>query len=84
LFAKEKVPSACDLGISSVEDSRVPEGEIRTPLGGFINHSFKPNCDIVQKRGVYRLVTLREIKKDEELTVDYSPWYDKAMLKTYN
>ena len=54
---------------------------IRTPLGGFINHSDNPNC--VKIRGVlglkdveqynkYFLYTIRDIKAWEELTVKYT------------
>lgn len=48
---------------------------VRTPLGGFINHSEKPNC-IVRKAidnryTVYELVTIKNITKDEEITLDY-------------
>ena len=58
---------------------------IRTPLGGFINHSDNPNC-IIQKQEegsdtlekgfpvIHFLVTLRAIQKDEELTVRYTTY----------
>lgn len=48
---------------------------IRTPLGGFINHSTKPNCKITDlcqiDKPYYYLVALRDIFPDEELTVNY-------------
>jgi|TARA_X000001388_G_scaffold44280_1_gene31391 SET domain-containing protein len=44
---------------------------IRTPLGGFLNHSNKPNCYIVSKDDIGTLHTVRLIKKNEELTVYY-------------
>jgi len=45
---------------------------IRTPLGGFINHALKPNCELVENGNQYILRTLRNILPNEELTVRYS------------
>lgn len=49
---------------------------IRTPLGGFINHSNNPNCIILPDPKVphtsSELVTVRPIKAGEELTVYYT------------
>lgn len=53
-----------------------------TPLGGFVNHSYSPNADILQgKKRV--LITTKEIKAGDEITIDYTPWYDPEALKTY-
>ena len=66
------------LGLSHI----IVDGEIiRTPLGGFVNHSDKPNC--IKVRGVlglkeveqtnkYFLYTLRDVKAWEELTCKYT------------
>jgi SET domain-containing protein len=45
---------------------------IRTPLGGFLNHANKPNCELVENGNQYILRTLRNILPKEELTVKYS------------
>jgi hypothetical protein len=50
---------------------------IRTPLGGFINHSSKPNCtltkqDITNNISLYRLTPLYNIMSGEEITLDYT------------
>ena len=50
---------------------------IRTPLGGFINHSNDSNCVKVELRMMnekfnykkWNLITSQDIKKGEELTV---------------
>ena len=45
---------------------------VRTPLGGFLNHSEDPNCKVVrQSRDVYCLVAIKDISAEEELTVYY-------------
>ena len=61
------------LGLSHI----IVDGEIiRTPLGGFVNHSNKPNCikekeDCIYEQRTY-LVTNRLIKKGEEITTKYT------------
>ena len=45
---------------------------IRTPLGGFINHSDTPNCFIVVEPEWSRMYTVRPIMQGEELTVYYT------------
>jgi SET domain-containing protein len=73
LFALEPIKKETNLGIShrSEMDDNFDEDYIRTPLGGFINHSEKPNCELVWKYFGYELWTLEEIKKGEELTLKY-------------
>ena len=64
VFAPNKI-----LGISHhIVDYQI----IRTPLGGFLNHANKPNCELVENGNTYILRTLRNILPKEELTVKYS------------
>jgi len=44
---------------------------VRTPLGGFINHSENPNCYISTDTEERTLHSVRPIKAGEELTVYY-------------
>ena len=82
LFAKEGIAQGDNLGISHVE---IGSGIIRTPMGGFINHSNTPNVVKVELNinetddpllkvatKKWNLVALRDIKKGEELTVRYT------------
>jgi SET domain-containing protein len=46
---------------------------IRTPLGGFINHSETPNCIIEKEEDIWYLETTDDITDNEELTVRYFP-----------
>ena len=80
LFAKEGIAQGTNLGMSHVKFN----GTIfRTPLGGFINHSETPNTEkavllMVKEDKIkfnykkWNLMTLRDIKKGEELTVKYT------------
>jgi hypothetical protein len=50
---------------------------IRTPLGGFINHSDKSNCFLECTQDwddyfVFNIITKRLVKKNEELLLDYN------------
>ena len=73
LFAVEDIRSGV-LGIGWVKQDIFPDGYIRTPLGGFINHSDDPNCHKINHEdvGVMWLVATRDIKVGEELTVRYT------------
>ena len=82
LFAVKGIAQGTNLGMTHVKFN----GTIfRTPLGGFINHSDdanvvkaellmtnhdNPNLKFDYKK--WNLITLRDIKKGEELTVKYT------------
>jgi hypothetical protein len=85
LFAKEGIGQGTNLGMSHV---LIGSGLIRTPLGGFINHSDEGNIVKVEHKinekddpllkmatKKWNLITLRDIKEGEELTVRYT-FYD--------
>ena len=88
LFANNDIPKGTDLGISHIEiekDKMAPLEMLRTPLGGFINHSDKPNCVKVESVTLQRvnplydhnftkwdLLTIKNIEAGEELTISYT------------
>ena len=75
IFAKEDIPKGIEIGISHIYDPEFDDDFIRTPLGGFINHSESPNCELVEKDENYHYKILRTLKKIElgkELTTKYS------------
>ncbi len=83
LFAKKAIPKDHDFGITHVADSRFPDGLIRTPFGGFINHSYSPNCELYEDEDTFHARTVKDVVKDEELTVDYYPYYTKEELAEF-
>ena len=85
LFATEQIKKGYCLGIAHIRLDGFPQGYFRTPLGGFYNHSDKPNCKLINTKSVqrepseyfdiYELKTLhaiRNIKTGEELTCRYT------------
>jgi len=77
LFADQDINQATNLGITHI---KIDDNIIRTPLGGFINHSNTPNCVKVELhangtepfRKKWNLVTTQDIKKGEEITLRYT------------
>jgi SET domain-containing protein len=83
LFAVENIKAGIFLGESHIWEANRWE-YIRTPLGGFINHSDNPNCfistNIHYHHGNQReLYTTRPIKIGEEITVFYTVGYDDIL-----
>ena len=73
LYSTESLYPGQYLGITHVSNDRFENGYIRTPLGGFINHSDTPNCEVREDvDGNLMLFTLRPIPSNEELTLKYN------------
>ena len=77
LFADQDIRKATNLGVTHI---KIADTIIRTPLGGFINHSNTPNCAKVELhangsepfRKKWNLITRKDIKKGEEITLRYT------------
>ena len=70
LFATEDISDGTSLGISH---HLINFETIRTPLGGFYNHSDDPNCKkICGKGNWYELESIEDIKTGDEITVSYT------------
>ena len=91
VFAKEKIERGTNLGMSHI---KLGSQIIRTPLGGFLNHSETPNCHKTKLRYTsednpkikfdyvaWNLVAVEDIKEGEELTIKYE-WYNPRGGKT--
>ena len=72
LFATCSISKGTNLGISHVYNADFEDGWIRTPLGGFINHSDDPNCMKWCEDDKYFIKTLKPIHKGEELLLKYT------------
>lgn len=72
LFAIQEIKAGVELGITHVKDNRFLHGYIRTPLGGFFNHSSEPNCEAVYENDFIKIKTLSIVNSDDEITVDYT------------
>ena len=72
ILAQVALPAEANLGTTHFPRAGQPHGFIRTPLGGFINHSDRPNCRKVDEGGVLHLITDRVIEAGDELTVRYT------------
>jgi len=72
LVAEVEIQAGVDLGETHVFAVSQNRREwVRTPLGGFINHSENPNCYISTNTEERILHSIRPIKAGEELTVYY-------------
>ena len=69
LFAKEDIDDNTKIGLGWLV---VGAELIRTPLGGFINHSDNPNTIKEKVDDKYYLYSIRDIKKGEEITLKYT------------
>ena len=77
LFAIAPIKKGFNLGVSHIYAPGFHQNHIRTPVGGFINHSDEPNCIKIESPEesmltYFSLVTTRDIEQDEELTVKYT------------
>jgi len=77
LFTTKPIRKSTNLGISHVADRHFKNGYIRTPLGGFINHSNTPNCKTVKGGRLISIITITDIKAGQELTLKYT-FYDPS------
>ena len=82
LFANQKIMQGTNLGMCHL---KIGDTIFRTPLGGFINHANTANCVKVELRMTdedlqghkydykkWNLITSKDIKEGEELTVRYT------------
>jgi hypothetical protein len=72
LFAIKEIRIGTTLGMTHYELQDEPNGYLRTPLGGFINHSDNPNCELYHMGTKKFLVATQDIEPLEELTVTYT------------
>ena len=72
LFALKEIPANKTIGMTHYYLKGEPNDYIRTPLGGFINHSDTPNCALYTVNNKKYLVPEQDIEPLEELTLKYT------------
>jgi SET domain-containing protein len=74
-FANVDLKSGTKLGVGleKIDDTGEPDIDYnRFDICTYTNHSDNPNLFFKKEDNNYYFYTLRDIKKDEELTIDYS------------
>ena len=63
----------------------LPIPMITEHLGVWVNHSYQPNAELRWINYAWQIVTIKQVKRDDEITVDYShtPWYIEGALAHY-
>ena len=79
LFATKELQADVNIGVTHIIDAQTHE-VIRTPLGGFINHSEKPNSRLIHLARNSYLVLDKDVKSGEEITLKYT-MYDPTKAK---
>ena len=73
LFATERITKGTLIGIIHHPDSHAENSFIRTPLGGFGNHSDTPNCfKLLMEGKTWWIGADKDIEVGEELTWRYT------------
>ena len=74
LFTTKLLEVKTELGISHInyEGGDFHSNFIRTPLGGFVNHSENPNCELYECGNYLKMRTIKDIIPGQELTLTYS------------
>ena len=67
VFAVVPISQGESLGLSHINAPEL----IRTPLGGYINHSMNPNCMRIQEGNRWYLTAISDIRVGEEITLMY-------------
>lgn len=72
LFATKYIKNGTLLGTTHVYDDRFEDGLIRTPLGGFFNHSENPNIELREVDFGLFMIAIKDINEGEEITGKYT------------
>jgi len=73
ILTKVEIEKDTNLGATHFPNNDQLHGYIRTPTGGFLNHSNTPNCRKEEDgSGILYLITNQDIKAGEELTIKYT------------
>ena len=89
LFTTKPIEQGTYIGMTHIAYIKAEHGVVRTPLGGFGNHSDTPNCfKLLMDPETWWIGASRDIEPGEELTWSYtlysieSKTYEKESGKT--
>ena len=66
-----------------IDNTWTIDGSSRANRARYINHSCEPNCEASIRDGRVLIHALRDIKKGEELTIDYGEEYFKEFIEPH-
>lgn len=81
VLSKEEDDASQSHYLFLVSKKKTIDGWIPRNPAKYINHSCRPNCEIVIKNERVWVMSLRAIRQDEELSYDYDTEYFEAYIK---
>ena len=72
-----KFDNSKDIYLFNINEKYDLDGDFKWNTARLINHSCNPNCEVEGEGLKLWISSIREIKKDEELTYDYGFGYDE-------
>ncbi len=85
LYASKRITKGTLIGITHHVNSNSQDGVIRTPLGGFGNHSDTPNCfKLLMEDATWWIGAKEDIDPGEELTWKYTLYNPQEEEKMTN
>ena len=72
LFTEVDIKKNTFIGVTHIRDEQFENKYIRTPLGGFVNHSEDSNLKKLLIDDKFYLLTKNSIKAGDELTLTYT------------
>ncbi|HZS48537.1 MAG TPA: SET domain-containing protein-lysine N-methyltransferase [Blastocatellia bacterium] len=61
--------------LCAVDDNHVIDGSVGGNPTQYINHCCEPNCEVIIRYGRVMIYAIRDIRSNDELTVDYQSSY---------
>jgi SET domain-containing protein len=85
-YVGERIPTSLDRSnryIFNVNTRWDIDGSARSNTARYINHSCRPNCEPIERKGRIFAVAKRNIRSGEELTYNYGKEYFDAYIRPH-
>lgn len=84
LLSEAEELTSNSLYLFEVTKKKTIDGRARSNLARYINHSCRPNCEVLIYKGRVYIMARRAIRPGEELTYDYGhEYFDEHITKRY-